>query len=402
MVNVQKMSWKRGCVCFAVLVICMIWLTSCGGVYSQDNSSGATEAAIAVTDGAVTGAAITEDTEVVVEEDTVQKDEEVESDNESNSGICPTTELELKKMNYQVTETRLIVPGYSNYFYVKNNGEIVADDWRSVHMDPPAISFTLENTDWREKKTPFDKARAEGKITHATYVTQRDNGDFVFINGMTELVRMTEEGKIKYKTSVEKLFSHKRMLIVSMAYLGDGKAIVQSQDDYFSTNVYAEQDASIIHLDLVNMKTGKIEKSYFDEWRLCGVVDENYFFAEKDKKIIKVDVNSGEIVKKYSTEAIWSQGWTDMTVDEEGVWFHNHPITWCTFEGKLYAKHVGGVFQLDEEKPCWKQLISREDNFKMGPMYNNVFVMLEENKMMLMAYRCDDESATDCCIYEWE
>lgn len=310
-------------------------------------------------------------------------------------------ELPLKKTKHNVRETKLIVPGYSTYFYVKNNAEVIADDLRSIHMGLPATSFILSGDKWKKKKTPFDTARKNGKITSISFVTQRPNGDYVFINGTDEIIRMSEKGKIKYRVTSAELFSQNRLLF-SMTYLGEGKAILQSQDDFFDTFIYAQQDNSIIHLDCVDLKTGKIEKSYPDGWRLCGSTDKDSFFAEKEKKIAKIKTATGEFVKEYSTEAIWSESQEDTTTNEDEEFFHNYAITWSAFDGKLYAKHVGGIFQLDEETLCWKQLISPKDHFTMGPMYNNIFALLDKNKALIMAYRGDDESATDCCLYEWE
>ncbi len=388
---------EKGSVSLAIMIGCIFLLTSCGDVQSERMSPGVTGSAVSVS-------AIAEEKESDKQEekepDTQIEDEKIED--ATIYGTCPTAELALKKMNYDVTETKLLVPGYSTYIYAKNNSEVIADDWRSQLMDPPTTSFALTSNGWKTQKTAFDVMREKKKNNMSvSHVVHRDNGDYVFVGGMTCLVRVTEAGKIKYKVSAEQLFSEERILS-SMAYLGDGKAIVQSQDTYFDTNVYEYQDTSIVHLDLVDIKAGKVIQSYMNEWRLCGAIDDNYFFAEKDKKINKVEVNSGEIVKKYATEAIWSQGWSDEVVDDEGIFFHDYPITWCTYNGKLYAKHVGGVFQLDEEEPCWKQLISREDNFTMGPMYNNSLVMQGENRMVMMANRCDDECATDCYIYEWK
>lgn len=312
-----------------------------------------------------------------------------------------TIELPLKKAEHRITETKLYVPGYSTYFYVKNNSEIIADDQRSIHMDPPATSFILSGSKWEEKKTPFDIARKNAKITSVSSVAQRPNGDYVFINGADEIVRISEKGKIKYRIASEQLFSKKRLLF-SMNYLGNGKAILQSQDGFFDTHMYARQDSSIVHLDYVDLKKGKIERSYEDGWRLCGATDKDSFFAEKEKKIAKIRTATGEFIREYSTEAIWSESSQDTTTDEDENFFHNYAITWSVFDGELYAKHVGGIFLLDEDALCWKQLISPKDGFTMGPMYNNTFALLGKNKVLLMAYRCDDESATDCCLYEWE
>lgn len=312
-----------------------------------------------------------------------------------------TTELPLQKTEHTIKETKLIVPGYSTCFYVKNNARVIADDPHSIDTDQPATSFILSGSKWEKKKTPFDTARKNGKITSVSSVTQRPNGDYIFINGTNEIVRMSETGRIKYRVNSGQLFSKKRLL-ASMIYLGEGKAILQSQDDFFDTHIYARQDNSILHLDYVDLKNGKTEISYPDGWRLCGSTDKDSFFAEKEKKIAKIKTATGEFVRKYSTEAIWSEGSQDTTTDEEENFFHNYAITWSAFDGKLYAKHVGGIFLLDEDTLCWKQLISSKDDFTMGPMYNNTFALLDKNKALLMAYRCDDESATDCCLYEWE
>lgn len=311
------------------------------------------------------------------------------------------TELPMKKTEHKIKETKLVVPGYSTYFYVNNNAEIIADDPHFIDTNQPATGFILSDGRWEKKKTPFDTARKNGKITSISFVIQRPNGDYVFINGDDEIVRMSEKGEIKYRITSKQLFPQNRLLS-SMTYLGEGKALLQSQDDFFNTHIYARQDSSIIHLDCVDLKTGKIEKSYPDGWRLCGSTDKDSFFAEKEKKIAKIKTATGEFVRKYSTEAIWSESEQDMATDEEENFFHNYAITWSAFDGKLYAKHVGGIFELDEETLCWKQLISPKDNFTMGPMYNNTFALLDKNKALLMAYRCDDESATDCCLYEWE
>lgn len=312
-----------------------------------------------------------------------------------------TTELPLQKTEHTIKETKLIVPGYSTCFYVKNNARVIADDPHSIDTDQPATSFILSGSKWEKKKTPFDTARKNGKITSVSSVTQRPNGDYIFINGTNEIVRMSETGRIKYRVNSGQLFSKKRLL-ASMIYLGEGKAILQSQDDFFDTHIYARQDNSILHLDYVDLKNGKTEISYPDGWRLCGATDKDSLFAEKEKKIAKIKTATGEFVRKYSTEAIWSEGSQDTTTDEEENFFHNYAITWSAFDGKLYAKHVGGIFLLDEDTLCWKQLISSKDDFTMGPMYNNTFALLDKNKALLMAYRCDDESATDCCLYEWE
>lgn len=312
-----------------------------------------------------------------------------------------TTELPLQKTEHTIKETKLIVPGYSTCFYVKNNARVIADDPHSIDTDQPATSFILSGSKWEKKKTPFDTARKNGKITSVSSVTQRPNGDYIFINGTNGIVRMSETGRIKYRVNSGQLFSKKRLL-ASMIYLGEGKAILQSQDDFFDTHIYARQDNSILHLDYVDLKNGKTEISYPDGWRLCGATDKDSLFAEKEKKIAKIKTATGEFVRKYSTEAIWSEGSQDTTTDEEENFFHNYAITWSAFDGKLYAKHVGGIFLLDEDTLCWKQLISSKDDFTMGPMYNNTFALLDKNKALLMAYRCDDESATDCCLYEWE
>lgn len=362
---------------------CLFLLTACGKVQTE-----------------------TEPNEPVATEDTASAtadDEQTTQEDESDiiPNLCPTTELSLKKEKHTLKETRLGVPGYSNYFYLKNNSEIIADDWRSIEMDPPAISFVLSENRWEEKETPFDIARKNGKISSVSCVTQRANGDYIFINGSSEIVRMTKKGDIKYRITSSQLFSRGRLL-ASMVYLGGGKAIVQSQDDFFDTSIYEEQNDSIVHLDYVNLKTGLIEKTYPDGWRLCGSTDENSFYAENKKRVAKIMIDTGEFVNKYSTEAIWSQGWDDGTTDDDGKFFHDYAITWSTFDGALYAKHVGGIFRLDEENPCWEQLISLKDGFTMGPMYNNIFVLLDKNTALLMAYRGDDECATDCCLYEWE
>lgn len=372
---------KRYNIFIVVLTGCMFLMTGCGGTQVQLEKEKAV-----VTGAAVTASAIAQ---------------EQETGTEIIFNDCATTDLPLKKMNYTVTERSLGVPGYSNYFYVKNNSEIVADDWRSVDMDRPAKSFVLSGDRWKEKKSPFDVARENGEIVSVEDVVQRANGDYVFVSGLNTIVRMTEDGQIKDRISVEQLFSEPR-IIEAMSYLGDGRALLQTQDEFFETNVYEWQDESIIHLNLVNIKTGEVEKSYPDGWRLCGSADDDSFFIEKEKKVAKVKTDTGEMVKKYATEAIWSQGWSDQSADEEGIFFHDYGISWCTYEGKLYAKHVGGVFQLDEKNLCWKQLISRKDDFKMGPMYHNIFVVLGKNKLMLMAYRCDNECATDCCRYQWK
>ncbi len=313
-----------------------------------------------------------------------------------------TIELKVKQMDYNVTETKLEVPGYSDYLYVKNNSEIVADDLESWYTDLCGNSFKLDDKKWKKYMSPIDIMRKnEKKDLFVSDVTQCDNGDYVFIGEKDYIVRLTEDGEVTCKVSAEQLLSKPRFL-VSMAYLGDGKAIVQSQDTDFDSCIYEEQDTSIVHLDLIDMKAGKVIRSYPDEWQLCGAIDENYFFVEKEKKIMKVEVDSGEIVKEYTTEAIWSESKSVEIVNEEAVDFPKFAITWCTYNGKLYAKHVGGVFQLDEDELCWKQLISSKDNFTMGPMSTTAFVMLGENRMVLLGYRFDDERPTDCCMYEWE
>lgn len=387
-----------------IALSCCLLLTACAKFQSspQANTHSTTESAItehAVTESAVSVSAIREETPTSAPS---QK-----SEFKTSANICPTIELPLKNMNYTARETKLGVPGCSQYYYVKNNSEIIADDLVSID-DIPATSYILNDKNrWEEKTTPFDLARKRKIIDTVSHVTHRPNGDYVFINNgfhyseNAEIVRMTETGYIKSRLTLENLFPKNRYL-KSMAYLGKGKAVIQTQDDHFDTYIYEWQDNSILHLDCINISTGKIEQSYPDGWRLCGAINSNYIFAEKDKKIIKVDVKTGEIVKKYSTEAIWSQGWQEETLDDDGTFYHDHAITWTTFNGKLYAKHVSGIFELDEKNLCWKQLLSYKKGFNMGPMYNNVFVMLDDNKAMLMAYRCDDECATDCCIYEWD
>ncbi len=376
----KNFYWCNGGLCFL--------LAGCSGKIQNQ---------VGIKEPVVTGAAVTAS---AVAEEQKQIPEKTEGQNIFND--CATTELPLKKLNFKVKETRLGVPGSNcRYFYVKNNSEIIADDWWTDELDPPAISYTLSENIWEEKKTPFDVARENEEIISAESVVQRANGDYVFVNGRNAITRMSAKGKIKRQVSVQQLLS-KPGFIVAMVYLGDGKAILQTQDDYFTTDVYEQQDESMIHLYLVNIKTGKVERTYPDGWRLCGSADGKYFFVENKKRIAKVKIMTGEMVKKYSTEAIWSQGWSDENADMNGIFFHDRGITWCTFDGKLYAKHVGGVFRLDEENLCWEQLISRRDDFQMGPMYDNVFVMLDNNKLMLMGYRYDEECATDCYMYQWK
>lgn len=380
---------------------CCLLLTACAKFQSSPKSEtqSTTESAItehAVTENAVSASALRE-----------EKQAPTESVPKNTSNFCPTVELPLKNMDNTAKETRLGVPGYSQYFYVKNNSEIIADDLVSID-DMPATSYILNNKNkWEQKTTPFETARKSKDINTVSYVTHRPNGDYVFINNgfyyseIAEIIRMTEKGSIKSRLAIENLFPQNRYL-TSMAYLEKGNAVIQTLDEPFDTYIYESQDDSIIHLDRININTGKVEQSYPDGWRLCGAINSNYIFAEKDKKIIKIDVHTGEIVKKYSTEAIWSQGWREETRDENGLFYHDYAIDWTTFKGKLYAKHVSGIFELDEKNLCWKQLLSYKNGFNMGPMYNNIFVMLDKNKAMLMAYRGDDECATDCCIYEWD
>lgn len=393
-----------------VMAGCVFLLAGCSG--KIQNQVGIKEPV--VTGAAVTASAVAEEQKQIpqkTDEKTVQKTDHKtaqKTDGETNQKTegqnifndCATTELPLKKLNFKVKETRLGMPGGNcSYFYVKNNSEIIADDWLTDELDTPATSYVLSENIWEEKRTPFDVARENEEITSAESVVQRANGDYVFVSGRNAITRMSAKGKIKRQVSVQQLLS-KRGFIAAMVYLGDGRAILQTQDDYFMTDVYEQQDESMIHLYLVNIKTGKVERTYPDGWRLCGSADGKYFFIENKKRIAKVKIMTGEMVKKYSTEAIWSQGWSDENADMNGIYFHDRGITWCTFDGKLYAKHVGGVFRLDEENLCWEQLISRKDDFQMGPMYDNVFVMLDNNKLMLMGYRYDEECATDCYMYQ--
>ncbi len=379
----------RANIFIGIIAGCVFLLAGCGG--ETQIQMGEKEPDL------VTGAAVT--SSAVAEE---QKPQETDTDTENIFNNCATTDLSLKKMNNTVTEIKLGIPeSFCDYFYVKNNSEVIADVWGTPEseLDPPIVSYVLVDNKWEEKQTPFDVAREREDITWVKDVVQRANGDYVFVSGGNVITRMSEKGKIKQQLSSKQLFPG---FIAAMEYLGDGKAIIQTQDDHFRTSVYEQQDESIIHLYLVNIKTGRIEKTYPVGWRLCGSTDGKSFFIENGKRIAKVKIKTGEMVKKYSTEAIWSQGWSDETTDYEGIFFHDRGITWCIFDGNLYAKHVGGVFQLDEEELCWKQLISRQDDFAMGPMYNNVFVMLDKNKLMLMGYCTDDECATDCYMYEWK
>lgn len=135
------------------------------------------------------------------------------------------TELPMKKTEHKIKETKLVVPGYSTYFYVNNNAEIIADDPHFIDTNRPATGFILSDSRWEKKKTPFDTARKNGKITSISFVIQRPNGDYVFINGDAEIVRMSEKGEIKYRITSKQLFPQNRLLS-SMTYLGEGKALL--------------------------------------------------------------------------------------------------------------------------------------------------------------------------------
>ncbi len=149
---------------FSIVIMCgcFFLLTACGNIQTGTEPEKWTAGQNAISIPAVSGSQ--EDTPTQIPD---------------NAAV----ELPLKKTEHKIKETELIVPGYSTYFYVKNNAEVIADDPRSIHMDPPATSFILSGNKWEKKKTPFDTARKNGKITSISFVTQRPNGDYVFING---------------------------------------------------------------------------------------------------------------------------------------------------------------------------------------------------------------------------
>lgn len=188
-----------------------------------------------------------------------------------------------------------------------------------------------------------------------------------------------------------------------MIYLGEGKTVIEYKDKPFETNDYYRQETEDLHVALLDINEGTRIKTFDAGWRLCGDVSETEIFLEKERKIIKVDVTTGEVKKKYSTEALWQQAYIDQSKDELGLPFHTYPIVWTSHEGKLYAKNTGGIFCLDEKAITWKQCVAPEKgDFKMGPTYNNTFRVLSDHKALIMGYASDGKGATDSYIYEWK
>lgn len=124
------------------------------------------------------------------------------------------------------------------------------------------------------------------------------------------------------------------------------------------------------------------------------------FFVSKDEDVIAVDNNTlGE--DKFEFYQLTSQGFKSQDPDE-GYYYFQYPIAYTSCAGKLYAKHVSGVFVLDEQKKQWRQIVEGSENFQMGSTYSNTFEVVDDKYIYLMGYRGDDECATDFCKYTIE
>lgn len=299
-------------------------------------------------------------------------------------------------------EIKYPVPGYSSNFFVQANGEIMSLDTR---VDLALFRYTQNPAGYKEveQSHPLIKYVKQYSGMRIRKIITRENGDYLLLTTLNDVIRITSDGKEKYMKDVSELIGGGD--IFDIYYLGKGKTLVLATESHDVLSPYRqtiEEEQPPVQLYQVDLNEERLVVRYKDNQIICGSAEEGFVYVESDNKVGKMSVSTGKIVAWYSLKAIYDTASDYNGKDADGtIYFHDRPLTYATYKGKLFAKHVSGVFWLDEKNRQWVQIIDGKKDFALGATYNNTFAITGKNELWLMGYVGDDESATDFCKYEW-
>lgn len=162
---------------------------------------------------------------------------------------------------------------------------------------------------------------------------------------------------MKYRVKVGKVYGEEERDLDCFSYLGDGKAVIQ-------TNLgapYQEYDAVEYkrELGLVDLEKGELIRRYAGVGKLLGAGQQGYFYVLEGNMVVKVNSETGHYEKRYSLANLYATG-EEYEAQElnEGIFYRDMALTFTVCDGILYVKHVSGIFKLDEENKAWVHIVN--------------------------------------------